>query len=461
MAQVKLVEELAAERHRNMLRFYGWWEDDNHIYLAQQLCMGGELADWLASQPAYSEQLAAKVTYDLLQALTYCHSKGVCHRDVKPQNLLFTSFEPSAYLKLADYGLAVHWHAPGAQGGSATADGAGTCGPPAAAAPPPPPLTEFCGTLDYASPEMLEGSYTLTTDVWSCGVLLHILLTGRNPFRGPSKAATEHRVMQATFSTEDKDGWGGVSQAAKALTKQLLSTADARPAAKQALRHEWIKVRSQTNGSANALPASIPAALQALCDMDAMAWGDGGSPSASGNDSDDETVASSEPNGDASLGGGGGLLATLGGFLGGKASSAASSADATGKEKKRKEKRSRRQNKDVAKMSPQLEAMAASRSFERTASRMSTGSANSSTSGKASNSGKDVTAKETPQASQLSWLAKQEDSVKASPVAERHFVSPPSAPAFAPEIDLDGGAFRGTFDDIAGSPLGEIDVDWE
>ena len=91
---MKLVEELAAERHRNMLRFYGWWEDDNHIYLAQQLCMGGELADWLASQPAYSEQLAAKVTYDLLQALTYCHSKGVCHRDVKPQNLLFTSPAP-------------------------------------------------------------------------------------------------------------------------------------------------------------------------------------------------------------------------------------------------------------------------------------------------------------------------------------------------------------------------------
>ena len=103
-----------------MLRFHGWWEDDAHIYAAQQLCLGGELTDWLAAQPAYTEQLAAKVTYDLLQALTYCHGKGICHRDVKPQNLLFTSYEPSAYLKLADYGLATHWH-PSGGGGEVTA----------------------------------------------------------------------------------------------------------------------------------------------------------------------------------------------------------------------------------------------------------------------------------------------------------------------------------------------------
>jgi serine/threonine protein kinase len=75
--QVRILEELSADRHRNMLRFHGWWEDDAHIYAAQQLCLGGELTDWLAAQPAYTEQLAAKVTYDLLQALTYCHGKGI------------------------------------------------------------------------------------------------------------------------------------------------------------------------------------------------------------------------------------------------------------------------------------------------------------------------------------------------------------------------------------------------
>ena len=64
--EVRILEELAADRHRNMLRFHGWWEDGGFIYVAQQLCLGGELTDWLVAQPAYTEQLAAKVTYDIV-----------------------------------------------------------------------------------------------------------------------------------------------------------------------------------------------------------------------------------------------------------------------------------------------------------------------------------------------------------------------------------------------------------
>lgn len=101
-----------------------WWHDANHVFIAQQLCAGGELPQWLARQPRYTEQLAAKVMYDLLQALTYCHGAGVVHRDVKPQNLLFASLSPDAYLKLADWGLATKWSAD------------------------EPALCEYCGTLD-------------------------------------------------------------------------------------------------------------------------------------------------------------------------------------------------------------------------------------------------------------------------------------------------------------------------
>lgn len=141
-----MLEELAASKHRNMLRFHGWWEDGSYIYTAQQLCMGGELPEWLSRQPAYTEAVAAKVIYDLLQALVHCHSLGIVHRDVKPQNMLFTSAAPDAYMKLADWGLASRW----------TSN--------------QPELTELCGTLDFTSPEMLDGQYTATTDVWSAGV---------------------------------------------------------------------------------------------------------------------------------------------------------------------------------------------------------------------------------------------------------------------------------------------------
>ena len=185
--EARVLQELASARHRNMLKFYGWWHDANHVYIAQQLCAGGELPQWLARQPAYTEQVAAKIIYDLLQALTFCHGVGVVHRDVKPQNLLFTSFQPDAYLKLSDWGLATHWR-----------EGQ-------------PPMSEFCGTLDFTSPEMLDGAYGATTDVWSAGVLLHVLLSGSNPFRGPSKAATEHRVRASEVGASDEEGFAGVS----------------------------------------------------------------------------------------------------------------------------------------------------------------------------------------------------------------------------------------------------------
>lgn len=174
-SEAQMLEALAVGRHRNMLKFHGWWHDVNHVFIAQQLCVGGELPQWLTRQPSYTEQVAAKVTYDLLQALTYCHGQGIVHRDVKPQNLLFTSHAPDAYLKLADWGLACRWM-----------PGEGV-----------EPMSEYCGTLDYASPEMLNGAYSATSDVWSAGVILHFLLTGKNPFRGPSKAATEHRYRPA------------------------------------------------------------------------------------------------------------------------------------------------------------------------------------------------------------------------------------------------------------------------
>ena len=328
--EAKLLEELAATKHRNMLRFHGWWQDEGFVYVAQQLCMGGELPEWLSRQPAYSETVAAKVMYDLLQALTHCHGLGVVHRDIKPQNLLFSSAAPDAYLKLADWGLAARWR------------------------PSDAPLAEFCGTLDFVSPEMLEGAYTATTDVWAAGVLLHLLLCGRNPFRGPSSAATEHRCVPldaprcpagaprvgrdaspllgllapsshvprtfiarssrhstlsaslphgaapcpsaqpahtlplppsrpyspsrpclracsirtaASLQLEKNEALQGVSDSARASLRALLEPCvSARPVAKEALRLPWLKMRN-AGVEAPMLRAVIPAEIQRLCDQ--------------------------------------------------------------------------------------------------------------------------------------------------------------------------------------------------
>lgn len=112
---------------------------------------------------------------------------------------------------------------------------------------------------------MLDGAYVATTDVWSAGVICCFLLTGKNPFRGPSKAATEHRVKMGSCRLDSVWSWDGASDAARSLTRLLLSPASERPSAKQALRHEWIKQRQ--NSSAFSLSQAIPGLMERQCEL--------------------------------------------------------------------------------------------------------------------------------------------------------------------------------------------------
>ena len=205
--EIDAMRDLSETRHRNIPKFYGSWEDDLYVYLILQLCTGGELQDWLlrkSEQEVYTERAAAKVAYDVLQALRKCHELGIVHRDVKPPNLLYSAppSDEGALLKLVDFGLAARH----------TAD--------------MPPLRDACGTLDFMAPEMLadEPSYGAKADVWSAGVLVYMLLSGSHPFRGPSQLATEERIKAALLPT-DRAGEGirGVSPEARAFVRALLA----------------------------------------------------------------------------------------------------------------------------------------------------------------------------------------------------------------------------------------------
>lgn len=175
--EVSLLREVGTKKHRNILKFHGAWEDERYVYVAQGLCAGGELADWLMSPDVaaegYTEATAARVTYDVLQALHFIHELHVIHRDIKPQNLMFTEPKTGGLLKLIDFGLATRW-----------------------VRDEDKPLEETCGTIDYMAPETIDGAYGDKVDVWAVGVMLHILLSGKHPLRGPSRAATEARCAR-------------------------------------------------------------------------------------------------------------------------------------------------------------------------------------------------------------------------------------------------------------------------
>jgi len=155
-------------RHGNILRMYGYFFDEIHVYLILEFAAGGELYKKLMSKGKFSEIVAAQYILDLSQALAYCHNKHVIHRDIKPENLL-VGFHGE--IKIADFGWSIH--------------------------APTSRRNTLCGTLDYLPPEMVEGNdHDEMVDVWSLGVLMYEFLEGVPPFETESHSATYRRILK-------------------------------------------------------------------------------------------------------------------------------------------------------------------------------------------------------------------------------------------------------------------------
>lgn len=118
---------------------------------------GGELFDHLVSKGRLDVSEALSYFRQIIFGIEYCHQFHICHRDLKPENLLLSKDKK---VKIADFGMAVH-EANGDQF-----------------------LETSCGSPHYASPEIIAGKkyHGGASDIWSCGVVLYALLTGRLPF---------------------------------------------------------------------------------------------------------------------------------------------------------------------------------------------------------------------------------------------------------------------------------------
>jgi len=176
-------------RHPNILRLYGYFYDENRVYLILEYCKNGELYKVLKKEGRFSEEKASKYIGMLAGALQYCHMKHVIHRDIKPENLLLGA---KGDLKIADFGWSVH--APNNR------------------------RQTLCGTLDYLPPEMIEGrDHDSNVDVWSLGVLMYEFLVG-----SPTFEASEHNETYARISQVDLKYPSFVSEDAKDLMNRLL-----------------------------------------------------------------------------------------------------------------------------------------------------------------------------------------------------------------------------------------------
>eukprot|EP01063_Lacrimia_lanifica_P004780 TRINITY_DN1271_c1_g1_i1.p1 TRINITY_DN1271_c1_g1~~TRINITY_DN1271_c1_g1_i1.p1 ORF type:complete len:306 (+),score=149.63 TRINITY_DN1271_c1_g1_i1:70-987(+) len=162
--EISIMKSLA---HPNVVNLFDTYQTSNNIYMVMELVDGGELFNKIVeSRQGLEENLARQYFQDLILGVRYVHEQGVAHRDLKPENILLSS----TGIKISDFGLSnIQLTTESGQ----VVDHM--------------QLQTVCGTPNYVAPEVLEkkGYNGFMADIWSCGVVLYVMLTGYLPFTDP------------------------------------------------------------------------------------------------------------------------------------------------------------------------------------------------------------------------------------------------------------------------------------
>nr|XP_004510623.1 CBL-interacting serine/threonine-protein kinase 9 [Cicer arietinum] len=211
----QLKREISAMKminHPNVIKIFEVMASKTKIYIVLELVNGGELFDQIATNGRLKEDEARSYFQQLIKAVDYCHSRGVYHRDLKPENLLL---DTNGVLKVSDFGLSTY---------SQQEDEL---------------LRTACGTPNYVAPEVINdrGYVGSASDIWSCGVILFVLMAGYLPFDEPNTIALYRKIGMADFTCPS---W--FSPEAKKLLKSILNPNPlTRIKIPELLEDEWFK----------------------------------------------------------------------------------------------------------------------------------------------------------------------------------------------------------------------------
>lgn len=203
--------------HPNIVALKDIYETSEKIYIVTEYVQGGSLFAWIKKLGfRVQESLAKVIIYQITNAIGYLHSLGICHRDIKLENILLDT-SSGVKPKIIDFGLSC------------------ILGPGQFS-------QEAVGTLKYASPELISRiPYRETPDIWGIGVIIYILLTGKIPFYGENDQEIANRILKKKIDVEN-ERWAGISKEAKDLVLRLLTRkVSERIKISEILQHKWFE----------------------------------------------------------------------------------------------------------------------------------------------------------------------------------------------------------------------------
>ena len=236
---------------QNIIQLIEYFEEDDRFCLVFEKISGGPLLDHIQARVCFTEAEASHIVSDLAMAIKFLHSRGIAHRDIKPDNILCVNSDSPVPVKLCDFDL---------------------CSDPGNIAISTPDLLTPVGSLEYMAPEVVNTFlacdedyddeededmfiYNKKCDMWSLGIIMYILLCGYAPFSGNcgddcgwEDGDTCSQCQEQLFRNIccgkvvfHEQHWSNISGLAKSLICQLLTKDSAlRMTADQLLAHPWI-----------------------------------------------------------------------------------------------------------------------------------------------------------------------------------------------------------------------------
>ncbi|XP_077272936.1 peripheral plasma membrane protein CASK isoform X9 [Temnothorax americanus] len=212
-------------KHPHIVELLETYSSEGMLYMVFEYMDGSDLCFEVVRRATagfvYSEAVASHYMRQILEALRYCHENDIIHRDLKPQCALLAGKENSAPVKLRGFGVAV-------QLPTSQSNGVGRVGCP-----------------HFMAPEVIQRrQYGKPGDVWSAGVLLHVLLTGTLPFVG-SRDRLREAICRGRVQMETPL-WDPISEPAKDLIQRMLTTdVNHRITIQEVLNHKWLRDRDK------------------------------------------------------------------------------------------------------------------------------------------------------------------------------------------------------------------------
>ncbi len=202
--------------HPNIVKIFEFYNSPTHYYLITEYCEGGSLFDLINKNKAFTEIQASYIMHQLFSVVNYCHKMKIIHRDLKPENILVSKNDNGfVKIKICDFGTSLCFKRGEIQ-------------------------DKIVGSIYYIAPEVLKKKYNSKCDMWSCGVIMYILLTACPPFGGNNNRTIMNKILIGEY---DKTKLKKRCRACIDLIDKLLEKdISKRIRADAALKHKWFQI---------------------------------------------------------------------------------------------------------------------------------------------------------------------------------------------------------------------------